>query len=347
VARFFDFFATQYAWGYEVVSIRTGTRQYVCNPVYSQLNSCMGSPMMQIEDPFILSRNLNCVLGWDQNSMLCNKLKSAINTIKMGSSPFGFVTALSWCQSMQGQNMVEDKGMMPWITGPQATGSEKALPVSEGSLGGDNPQSGTNGSPLQKADSHPAGRIAGRGAPKPKAHAAQADLVASQSIQSGKNDSSSKTKTSKESKTKVSQGGSAKPDPKALAKAASSSATKKSKATAALPAAGPEQCFGLQVTALQSERRRDKEQSAVTAGWQLGRSPLSALHTKSGPQYPSKLPGESQPCMPPGASTLGDNRSQGQPSQLRTTVHARTKHEPPLAHELPLTSLCSRLTWKL
>merc|ERR1719401_2518248 len=62
IVRFFRFYTAQYQWGNEVVSIRTGQRFPLEDPIYNQLKGRSNPSMIHIEDPFLLGRNLNCVL---------------------------------------------------------------------------------------------------------------------------------------------------------------------------------------------------------------------------------------------------------------------------------------------
>jgi hypothetical protein len=140
MARFFEFYATQYHWGYETISVRSGERIYVSDPTYSQLQADAGSVMPHIEDPFLLTRNLNCVLGWEQNIMLRNKLNSAIKAVQMGSAPFGFITAMQWSHTMSMQMAQTDAPVDSQLA--RQGDHNKPTPV-DSSLGGDNPQSGT------------------------------------------------------------------------------------------------------------------------------------------------------------------------------------------------------------
>lgn len=144
IYRFFEFYGTQYCymdgtprgyyWGYEVVSVRTGRRLYTDDRKYSQLNANQTpSPHMpHIEDPFLLGRNLNCVLGWDQNTMLRTKLTLATQQIGSGQAPYGLYLGLQWCQQE--------------ITGPswnkEVAQKDSISSTKKPSISGDNPQSG-------------------------------------------------------------------------------------------------------------------------------------------------------------------------------------------------------------
>jgi hypothetical protein len=134
IARFFEFYATQYSWGYEVVSVRVGQRLYTTEPSYSQLPvNSDGTAMPHIEDPFLLARNLNCVLGWEQTSSLQHKFCMTLRAIQMGSAPFGFVTALGWFEK-PGDEVEEHSEEEQNKTQTRQNG----MPMQS-----DNPQSGT------------------------------------------------------------------------------------------------------------------------------------------------------------------------------------------------------------
>jgi hypothetical protein len=135
IHRFFEFYGSQYYWGQEVVSIRTGARLYTNNPVYSELSTSQAlQNIPHIEDPFLLNRNLNCVLGWDQNTMLQSKLQKALQQTRSGRAPFGFYIALSWYQPITLNSSADQEQENE----PSAS-SKKKLTISRG---GDNPQSG-------------------------------------------------------------------------------------------------------------------------------------------------------------------------------------------------------------
>jgi len=97
VNRFFEFYTTSFHWGYEVISIRTGSRLYSNNPMYRQLAGRDVATMIHIEDPFLLNRNLNCVLGMDQHTALCKRMTAAHQSILAGAAPEGFRIALTLC----------------------------------------------------------------------------------------------------------------------------------------------------------------------------------------------------------------------------------------------------------
>lgn len=59
--EFFHFYANEFAWGTEVVSIRTGDRRTRQDKCYSALQGTH-TERLHIEDPYELARNLHCVL---------------------------------------------------------------------------------------------------------------------------------------------------------------------------------------------------------------------------------------------------------------------------------------------
>mmetsp|Transcript_73029 Transcript_73029/g.171235 ORF Transcript_73029/g.171235 Transcript_73029/m.171235 type:complete len:400 (+) Transcript_73029:86-1285(+) len=86
---FFDFFTNPngFKWGAEVVSVRLGTR---VNPAqeFVQLTG-RDSMRLHVEDPFLLSRNLNCVLGWSQEGEMHSKMKAAAAALGQNLLPEG------------------------------------------------------------------------------------------------------------------------------------------------------------------------------------------------------------------------------------------------------------------
>ena len=69
LARFFFFYSDsrQFQWGSEVVSVRMGCRLTMEHQCFAWLETWNQTNRLHIEDPFILDRNLNCVLGtWQE-----------------------------------------------------------------------------------------------------------------------------------------------------------------------------------------------------------------------------------------------------------------------------------------
>merc|ERR1711862_30869 len=87
--RFFRFFAEEFVWGDEVVSARLGLRMFRGCADLSQLHA--GEGRLHIEDPFILSRNLNSTLGPDQERTLRVEITRASRLIQCSEEPIGYL----------------------------------------------------------------------------------------------------------------------------------------------------------------------------------------------------------------------------------------------------------------
>jgi len=129
VCRFFEFYTTSFHWGYEVVSCRTGGRLYSSNPTYRQLAGRDGTSMIHIEDPFLLNRNLNCVLGTEQYMRLYQKMNSAHRLIQMGSAPDGFRIALTLCHEKSSQLEKQAPSAPPGFTEKAVKPSDQRRPA--------------------------------------------------------------------------------------------------------------------------------------------------------------------------------------------------------------------------
>jgi len=92
LSRFFDFYASDFQWGSEVVSVRLGRRVQVSSPEFYQLQG-QAVRRLHIEDPFLLNRNLNCVLGQSQESQLKAELSQASWAAGQGLTPGGLARA--------------------------------------------------------------------------------------------------------------------------------------------------------------------------------------------------------------------------------------------------------------
>jgi len=86
--RFFSFFATQFQWGNEVVSVRHGQRATVDDPAYDNLRAGL-SQRLHIEDPFLTGRNLHCVLGLQQEYLFYSKIHQAAQAMQNYGLPAG------------------------------------------------------------------------------------------------------------------------------------------------------------------------------------------------------------------------------------------------------------------
>lgn len=88
---FFHFYANKFAWGSEVVSIRTGRRMNAADPEYAKLAGRQVH-RLHVEDPFI-SRNLNCVLSPENEEFLKSRLLNAYVKIQQNEVPKAFLQA--------------------------------------------------------------------------------------------------------------------------------------------------------------------------------------------------------------------------------------------------------------
>jgi RNA exonuclease 4 len=88
LTRFFRFYSEQFAWGREVVSIRIGRRCNVDGPFFPRL-AYRDAPRVHVEDPVDNARNLNCVLGAQEELRLRDAFRVACQVTVSGEVPFG------------------------------------------------------------------------------------------------------------------------------------------------------------------------------------------------------------------------------------------------------------------
>mmetsp|Transcript_69845 Transcript_69845/g.128786 ORF Transcript_69845/g.128786 Transcript_69845/m.128786 type:complete len:548 (-) Transcript_69845:55-1698(-) len=92
LVRFFEFYSNHdsegFDWGAEVVSVRTGIRGKSTEPIYSQLRG-RDVNRLHVEDPYQIERNLNCVLGKEEEYQLRTAFTDAFNDITNGKTPIG------------------------------------------------------------------------------------------------------------------------------------------------------------------------------------------------------------------------------------------------------------------
>ncbi|CAE8621516.1 unnamed protein product, partial [Polarella glacialis] len=93
-SQFFNFFAYEFMWGTEVASIRLGRR---ANAHVQEFRKLPGRNLqrLHIEDPFLLERNLNCVLGERQEKQLRFQLIDGAQLAKLGQVSAGLQLRLS------------------------------------------------------------------------------------------------------------------------------------------------------------------------------------------------------------------------------------------------------------
>jgi len=88
--QFFSFYAREFQWGTEVVSIRLGSRRLVLDPAFEALKG-RREERLHIEDPFQLGRNLHCVLRVENEYVLYQRLWAAVQAMLQGEVPRGLM----------------------------------------------------------------------------------------------------------------------------------------------------------------------------------------------------------------------------------------------------------------
>eukprot|EP00405_Crypthecodinium_cohnii_P016708 CAMPEP_0206448992 /NCGR_PEP_ID=MMETSP0324_2-20121206/17820_1 /ASSEMBLY_ACC=CAM_ASM_000836 /TAXON_ID=2866 /ORGANISM="Crypthecodinium cohnii, Strain Seligo" /LENGTH=575 /DNA_ID=CAMNT_0053918277 /DNA_START=290 /DNA_END=2017 /DNA_ORIENTATION=+ len=81
VTGFFRFYTMEFGWGTEVVSVRLGKR-YIASDDAFKLLPGRTLQRLHVEDPFLLNRNLHCVLRQEQETLLYNLIKSSYDSLE-------------------------------------------------------------------------------------------------------------------------------------------------------------------------------------------------------------------------------------------------------------------------
>ncbi|CAK0809333.1 unnamed protein product, partial [Prorocentrum cordatum] len=109
--RFFQFYHSGFQWGDEVVSVRLGSR-HTTGPQFPQLRG-RHVQRLHIEDPFLLERNLHCVLGGDEEAELWQAFAQAAHEFSIGVLPVGLDAAgVSREQADEGLALEQSGGSM-------------------------------------------------------------------------------------------------------------------------------------------------------------------------------------------------------------------------------------------
>jgi len=98
--RFFNFFATKFWWGGEVVAVRVGRRILATDSNFRRLPARKSS-RLHIEDPFLEGRNLNCTLGSEQETKLHEQFHCAVEAFQSGVLPAGLTLAMTGQSALQ------------------------------------------------------------------------------------------------------------------------------------------------------------------------------------------------------------------------------------------------------
>lgn len=88
VHGFFRFYAEEFAWGHEVVSVRLGRRAPVADAAFCSLKY-VRSARLHVEDPIDTRRNLQCQLGLLQEDHLAVAFQLALCKLRAGGIPVG------------------------------------------------------------------------------------------------------------------------------------------------------------------------------------------------------------------------------------------------------------------
>lgn len=106
--RFFQFYHSGFSWGDEVVSVRLGTR-HATGPQYPRLRG-RHVQRLHIEDPFLVERNLHCVLGGEEEAELWQAFGQAAHQFSTGALPAGLEAAAAGGEPAAEGSALEQSG---------------------------------------------------------------------------------------------------------------------------------------------------------------------------------------------------------------------------------------------
>ncbi|CAE8710583.1 unnamed protein product, partial [Polarella glacialis] len=126
-----------FQWGSEVISVRLGQRVQPHEPAFQSLPGRLGQ-RLHIEDPFLLARNLNCVLTPENEQLLKAKLQQTATTICSGGIPAAFLhnklleSHASYTESQSGKAGTKSMRastscLSPWLGQQKHAGINKDL----------------------------------------------------------------------------------------------------------------------------------------------------------------------------------------------------------------------------
>lgn len=105
VERFFNFYGghgrDSFQWGFEVVSVRVGERRSPEETCFHHLPG-KRTARLHIEDPFLRYRNLNCVLRFENESILKASFQRTSSELAVGKVPLAFSADMISRQHVQG-----------------------------------------------------------------------------------------------------------------------------------------------------------------------------------------------------------------------------------------------------
>jgi len=165
---FFCFYADEFRWGEEVVSVRCGRRLLLTEPCFARLQPCRdegSGPRMRIEDPFIVTRNLCDVMSVANDQKLRSALRTGWQDFKGGRwrAVLGDIGGASTVKGKAGGASPAAAGDAKG--GPGAPGVVKASGKASGkeaaAKGGAQGAKGVGGKALTKGAAQPIGKAAG------------------------------------------------------------------------------------------------------------------------------------------------------------------------------------------
>jgi hypothetical protein len=88
LSYFFNFYASEFRWGTEVVAVHLGRRTATWDVDHMNLRG-RRLQRLHVADPFLTDRNLNCVLSTEQENTLYNEICKAAVALQNGQLPAG------------------------------------------------------------------------------------------------------------------------------------------------------------------------------------------------------------------------------------------------------------------
>lgn len=119
--RFIGFYTMEFEWGREVAAPRLGQRRYARDGVFDKLRGRFVQ-RLHVEDPYVLERNLHCVLGEPEETQLQEAFHLAWQTLFHGLTPAGLGIPLEPSQLEAGQKVeLELMNELNWQWSPGGT----------------------------------------------------------------------------------------------------------------------------------------------------------------------------------------------------------------------------------
>eukprot|EP00927_Polykrikos_kofoidii_P061034 TRINITY_DN55925_c0_g1_i1.p1 TRINITY_DN55925_c0_g1~~TRINITY_DN55925_c0_g1_i1.p1 ORF type:complete len:1150 (+),score=155.41 TRINITY_DN55925_c0_g1_i1:42-3491(+) len=113
LTRFFRFYAFEFWWGEEVVSVHVGKRTRRCDPLHIGLRDCR-IPRLHIADPFLTEKNLGCMVDYIQERTLYGEMFKAAAAMCARTHPVGLSPSQRPLNTPAAQSQVEQ---LPIVSG--------------------------------------------------------------------------------------------------------------------------------------------------------------------------------------------------------------------------------------